>query len=72
MAEPDLGAGNFLDKAYAANPNRAVPFAFSHHLDHRGEVVLKGHSLEDLAGCATGTPGGTGPTASARASRSAS
>jgi acyl-coenzyme A synthetase/AMP-(fatty) acid ligase len=46
--DPDLGAGNFLDKAYAANPHRAVPFAFSHHLDHRGEVVLKGHSLEDL------------------------
>ena len=48
VTDPDLGAGNFLDNAYAANPNRAVPFAFSHHLDHRGEVVLKGHSLEDL------------------------
>ena len=46
--DPELGAGNFLDKAYAANPHRGVPFAFSHHLDHRGEVVLKGHSLEDL------------------------
>ncbi len=48
MTDPDLGAGNFLDKAVAANPNRSVPYAFSHHLDHRGEVVLKGHSLEDL------------------------
>ncbi len=47
-SDPDLGAGNFLDKAYAANPHRSVPFAFSHHLDHRGEVVLKGHSLADL------------------------
>ncbi len=47
-ADPDLGAGNFLDTAYAANPHRAVPYAFSHHVDHRGEVVLKGHSLEDL------------------------
>jgi acyl-coenzyme A synthetase/AMP-(fatty) acid ligase len=46
--DPDLGAGNFLDKAVAANPHRSVPFAFSHHLDHRGQVVLKGHSLEDL------------------------
>jgi acyl-coenzyme A synthetase/AMP-(fatty) acid ligase len=49
MVEPDLGAGNFLDYALAANPHRSVPFAFSHHLDHRGQVVLKGHSLEDLA-----------------------
>lgn len=49
MAEPGLGAGNFLDHALAVNPNRAVPFAFSHHLDHRGAVVLRGHSLQDLA-----------------------
>jgi acyl-coenzyme A synthetase/AMP-(fatty) acid ligase len=49
MTEPDLGAGNFLDYALAANPNRAVPFAFSHGTDHRGKVVLRGHSLEDLA-----------------------
>jgi len=49
MTEPSLGAGNFLDHALAANPNRAVPYAFSHHLDHRGEVVLRGHSLVDLA-----------------------
>ncbi len=48
MTDPDLGAGNFLDKALAANPHRDVPFAFSHSLDHRGEVVLKGHSLVDL------------------------
>ena len=48
MTDPDLGAGNFLDKAVAANPHRSVPFVFSHHLDHQGEVVLKGHSLEDL------------------------
>jgi acyl-coenzyme A synthetase/AMP-(fatty) acid ligase len=49
MTEPGLGAGNFLDHALAANPHRAVPYAFSHHLDHRGEVVLRGHSLADLA-----------------------
>jgi acyl-coenzyme A synthetase/AMP-(fatty) acid ligase len=49
MTEPDLGAGNFLDHALAANPNRDVPYAFSHHRDHRGEVVLRGHSLADLA-----------------------
>jgi acyl-coenzyme A synthetase/AMP-(fatty) acid ligase len=48
MTDPDLGAGNFLDHAVAANPHRSVPFVFSHHLDHQGEVVLKGHSLEDL------------------------
>lgn len=49
MTEPDLGAGNFLDYALAANPNRDVPFVFSHNRDHRGEVVLRGHSLVDLA-----------------------
>jgi hypothetical protein len=49
MTEPGLGAGNFLDHALAANPNRDVPYAFSHHRDHRGEVVLRGHSLVDLA-----------------------
>ncbi|WP_327675346.1 class I adenylate-forming enzyme family protein [Kitasatospora sp. NBC_00458] len=49
MAEPGLGAGNFLEHAIAVNPNRAVPFAFSHHTDHRGAVVLRGHSLLDLA-----------------------
>jgi acyl-coenzyme A synthetase/AMP-(fatty) acid ligase len=49
MTDPALGAGNFLDHALAANPHRDVPFAFSHHLDHRGEVVLRGHSLTDLA-----------------------
>ncbi|MFD9126032.1 class I adenylate-forming enzyme family protein [Kitasatospora sp. NPDC059571] len=49
MTEPELGAGNFLDHAIAVNPNRAVPFAYSHHTDHRGEVVLRGHSLLDLA-----------------------
>jgi acyl-coenzyme A synthetase/AMP-(fatty) acid ligase len=48
MTDPDLGAGNFLDRAVAANPHRDVPFVFSHHLDHQGHVVLKGHSLEDL------------------------
>jgi hypothetical protein len=45
MTDPDLGAGNFLDKAVAANPNRSVPFVFSHHLDHQGQVVLPGHGL---------------------------
>ncbi|MFG3054607.1 class I adenylate-forming enzyme family protein [Kitasatospora sp. NPDC048239] len=49
MTEPSLGAGNFLDQAIAVNPNRAVPFAFTHHTDHRGAVVLRGHSLLDLA-----------------------
>ncbi|GAA3132641.1 class I adenylate-forming enzyme family protein [Streptosporangium carneum] len=49
MTEPELGAGNFLDHALAANPNRAVPFVYSHHNDHRGQVVLRGHSLVDLA-----------------------
>ncbi|BFV55475.1 hypothetical protein KCMC57_up05790 [Kitasatospora sp. CMC57] len=49
MTEPTLGAGNFLDHAIAVNPNRAVPFAYSHHTDHRGAVVLRGHSLLDLA-----------------------
>lgn len=48
MTEPGLGAGNFLDHAAEHNPNRAVPFVFSHHADHRGEVVLRGHSLLDL------------------------
>jgi acyl-CoA synthetase (AMP-forming)/AMP-acid ligase II len=49
MTEPDLGAGNFLDHAIAVNPNRAVPYAYSHHTDHRGGVVLRGHSLVDMA-----------------------
>jgi len=48
MTEPDLGAGNFLDHAAEANPNRAVPFVYSHQTDHRGEVILRGHSLLDL------------------------
>ncbi|GGQ86659.1 class I adenylate-forming enzyme family protein [Kitasatospora griseola] len=48
MSDPTLGAGNFLDRAVEANPHRAVPFAFSHRLDHRGQVVLRGHSLLDL------------------------
>ncbi len=49
MTEPHLGAGNFLDHAIAVNPNRAVPYAYSHHTDHRGEVVMRGHSLVDMA-----------------------
>ncbi|MFI8459911.1 class I adenylate-forming enzyme family protein [Kitasatospora sp. NPDC085464] len=48
MTEPDLGAGNFLDHAVAANPHRSVPLVFTHRTDHRGEVVLRGHSLLDL------------------------
>ncbi|HEX6870035.1 MAG TPA: class I adenylate-forming enzyme family protein [Micromonosporaceae bacterium] len=48
MTEPDLGAGNFLDYAARMNPNRTVPFVYSHSTDHRGEVVLRGHSLVDL------------------------
>src|SRR5687767_1608763 len=49
MTEPDLGAGNFLDYAIRFNPNNAVPMVYSHSTDHRGEVVLRGHSLLDLA-----------------------
>ncbi|MEV6209462.1 class I adenylate-forming enzyme family protein [Kitasatospora sp. NPDC051914] len=49
MAEPELGAGNFLDHAIAANPNRAVPYLYTHRTDHRGAVVLRGHSLLDVA-----------------------
>jgi acyl-coenzyme A synthetase/AMP-(fatty) acid ligase len=49
MTEPGLGAGNFLDYAVAMNPNRDVPMVYSHSTDHRGEVVLTGHSLADLA-----------------------
>jgi len=48
MTEPGPGAGNFLDVAVAHNPNRDVPFAYTHHTDHRGQVVLRGHSLVDL------------------------
>jgi acyl-CoA synthetase (AMP-forming)/AMP-acid ligase II len=48
MTEPGLGAGNFLDYAVRHNPNRTVPFVYSHATDHRGEVVLRGHSLVDL------------------------
>lgn len=49
MTEPELGAGNFLDYALRDNPNRDVPYAFRHSLDHRGEVVVRGYSLVDLA-----------------------
>ncbi|GAA2041658.1 long-chain-fatty-acid--CoA ligase LcfB [Catenulispora yoronensis] len=49
MTEPDLGAGNFLDYALRDNPNRDVPYLYSHKTDHRGQVVLRGHSLTDLA-----------------------
>jgi acyl-coenzyme A synthetase/AMP-(fatty) acid ligase len=48
MTEPGLGAGNFLDYAVQANPHAGVPFVYSHSLDHRGAVVLSGHSLRDL------------------------
>jgi 3-aminoavenalumate diazotase len=49
MTEPGLGAGNFLEYAVRANPNRTVPFLYTHSTDHRGEVVLRGYSLVDLA-----------------------
>ncbi|MFG1952000.1 class I adenylate-forming enzyme family protein [Micromonospora sp. NPDC048830] len=49
MTEPGLGAGNFLDYAVRMNPNRSVPFVHTHGTDHRGEVVLRGYSLQDLA-----------------------
>ncbi|MEU4679103.1 class I adenylate-forming enzyme family protein [Micromonospora sp. NPDC023737] len=48
MTEPRLGAGNFLEFAAAMNPHRDVPYVFTHHTDHRGSVVLRGHSLRDL------------------------
>jgi acyl-coenzyme A synthetase/AMP-(fatty) acid ligase len=48
MTEPGLGAGNFLDYAVKYNPYRTVPFSYSHGLDHRGGVTLRGHSLVDL------------------------
>ncbi|MCA2220749.1 class I adenylate-forming enzyme family protein [Nonomuraea aurantiaca] len=48
MTEPDLGAGNFLEYAARYNPHNTVPFVYSHTTDHRGEVVLDGHSLLDL------------------------
>jgi acyl-coenzyme A synthetase/AMP-(fatty) acid ligase len=49
MTEPDLGAGNFLDYAVRFNPNRATPLIYTHGVDHRGQVALRGHSLLDLA-----------------------
>ena len=49
MTEPRLGAGNFLEYAVAMNPHRDVPYAFTHHTDHRGAVLLRGYSLRDLA-----------------------
>jgi acyl-coenzyme A synthetase/AMP-(fatty) acid ligase len=49
MTEPDLGAGNFLDYAIKVNPNRNVPYAYKHSLDHRGQVVMRGHSLVEMA-----------------------
>ena len=49
MEEPTLGAGSFLDHALALNPNREEPFVYKHFTDQRGNVVLKGHSLVDLA-----------------------
>ncbi|MEU4832158.1 class I adenylate-forming enzyme family protein [Streptosporangium sp. NPDC023615] len=49
MTEPELGAGNFLRYALETNPHRGVPFVYAHHTDHRGQVVLRGHSLIDLA-----------------------
>ncbi|NUT20923.1 MAG: acyl--CoA ligase [Hamadaea sp.] len=49
MTEPRLGAGNFLEYAVTMNPHRDVPYAYTHHTDHRGEVVLRGFSLRELA-----------------------
>lgn len=49
MEDPALGAGSFLDFALELNPNRDQPFLYRHFLDRRGHVVLKGHSLVDLA-----------------------
>jgi hypothetical protein len=49
MEDPALGAGSFLQHALALNPNREEPFVYRHFTDLRGNVVLKGHSLVDLA-----------------------
>jgi acyl-coenzyme A synthetase/AMP-(fatty) acid ligase len=48
MTEPRLGAGNFLEYAAKYNPHNATPFIYSHTVDHKGGVVLNGHSLLDL------------------------
>lgn len=48
LAEPDLGAGNFLQYALRHNPNRSQPLLYGHHTDERDEVVLRGYSLSDL------------------------
>jgi acyl-coenzyme A synthetase/AMP-(fatty) acid ligase len=48
MTDPSLGAGNFLQKALELNPNREVPYAFTHRTNHAGDVELTGHSLLDL------------------------
>jgi acyl-coenzyme A synthetase/AMP-(fatty) acid ligase len=49
MTAPGLGAGNFLDHAVRSNPHRAVPLIYTHSVDHRGQVALRGHSLLELA-----------------------
>ena len=49
MDEPTLGAGSFLQHALELNPNREEPFVYRHFTDQRGNVVLKGYSLVDLA-----------------------
>lgn len=49
MADPDLGAGNFLDHALRANPNRDQPFLYRHRTGANGQVELIGHSLVELA-----------------------
>ena len=49
MIEPELGAGNFLDYALAGQPEPApCRSSTATTIDHRGGVVLRGHSLLDL------------------------
>jgi acyl-coenzyme A synthetase/AMP-(fatty) acid ligase len=47
--DPELGAGNFLQRALDGNPHRDVPYAFTHTADRRGGVVIRGYSLVGLA-----------------------
>ncbi|MFE2226117.1 class I adenylate-forming enzyme family protein [Streptomyces kronopolitis] len=49
MADPDLGAGNFLQYALEHNPNLDAPLVYDHRLDERGHVALRGYSLRELA-----------------------
>ncbi|MEV8017784.1 class I adenylate-forming enzyme family protein [Streptomyces sp. NPDC086554] len=49
MADPELGAGNFLEYALKHNPELDAPLVYDHRLDERGHVTLRGYSLRELA-----------------------